>query len=314
MTIQNTTTTTTTPETLSQHMHTTVEHAQIITRTILRTMARGTQKQANSGSLSTDSHAPNMIRELRIGLLNDARIAAKQHAVDTIGTPIYNLPNKDAQRTAKYFAGVSLDAVIDDFAAYEDQVTDIADSFSDSQDIVNECVVAICESMNVLDHDTPYALTLDALKACYKRANAYIYGQKKRPASKHVFLDEVIQYKAYENEKSYDVVRVPEYVDIDTYSDYNGYMDAYTRLMQALTIPQREIFKYLAKGYSQKKISFRVYGDTSKNHLVLVNQKVALIRSTAFRVLDADITRMFEKRDRKAYQKLDTLRDVQIAK
>lgn len=260
--------------TTTTNMHTTIEHAEILTSVVLRTMARGTQKQATKGSLSSDNHGSIMVRELRANLARDKQTLARYTAMDN-GTTIQH--DDDTFQDIEYSGnclGVDYSMRVSDYKPR---------AISDSMDIVNEAVLAICEVMPNVNHDEPYELTDDALKAVYRAINKYVYSQKSRPATKHAYI-EAMAKNVDETNAPNDYIAVLQYLDIATTQDYDGYMIAYRRLLENCTSVQRQVLRYLAKGYSQKKIAAKIYGDNSQTHCVRVNYHVKQIRAITCRI------------------------------
>lgn len=316
------------------HLLSLYEHAQRITNIALRTMSSGSKKQAMSGSLPNDNFAPELVRVLRTDCLLDKKILEKQALIDSCGVSLYNLPNKDAMPTGKYFAGFSVAYSIDQFADYSDTITSIDEAFTDSMDIVHEAVLAMLEIDSERCNKPYFVITDSLICACLKSAqldgdmfitalkavHRYIHAQKRKPARKTVSIESygdsntgynVLQYYDIDNTTDYIGVAQRAHDNQNTDKKYIGFMSAYEILQKELTSTQNKVLKGLLRGEQYKLIARKIYGkEYTDKDLYAVKNNVRAIRKVASEILtensESVLSVLYDRETKKV--KLDTIK------
>lgn len=196
--------------------HTTLEHATIIARTVLRTCAN----RGNSPKIT------EMRRDLNG---RDARAYRMYAAMDNAGT-------------------------VDMAAVMPDPLTDAADLINVAAvailDIGRNCPCI----MAAINNETPYTMPAALRKAVYRAVNRDIYAHATRPALRDIYLETLPHNDAGEI-TDVNYIRVTRYYDVDNLTDYNAMQTMLTRINTALTAKQRTILHKRLQGESDVTIA-----------------------------------------------------------
>lgn len=205
--------------------HTTLDHATIIARTVLRTCT-------NRGD------SPK-ITEMRRDLNGrDARAYRMYAAMDNAMT-VYD------------GNGNYCDTMI-----MPDMAAVMPDPLTDAADLINVAAVAIldigrqCPCISAaIANDTPYIMPATLRRAVYRAVAQYIYANAKRPALRDIYIETLPHNDAGEI-TDVNYIRVTRYYDVDNITDYNAMQSMLTRIQAALSIKQRAILHKRLQGKS----------------------------------------------------------------
>lgn len=210
--------------------HTTLDHATIIARTVLRTCAdRG----------------------------NSAKITEMRR----------DLNGRDARAYRMYAAMDDAVTVYDDNGNYRDTMVtpDIAavmpDPLTDAADLINVAAVAIldigrqCPCITAaITNDTPYVMPTVLRRAVYRAVAQYIYANAKRPALRDTYIEDLSRNDAGEI-TDVNYIRVTRYYDVDDITDYNAMQTMLARIQAVLSIKQRTVLHKRLQGKSELAIA-----------------------------------------------------------
>lgn len=215
---------------LNNAIHTTLEHATIIARTVLRTCA-------NSGN------SPKIIDMRR------------------------DLNGRDARAYRMYAAMDNAITVYDDQGNYRDTMIapDMAavmpDPLTDAADLINVAAVAIldigrqCPCIQTsISNDTPYIMPEALRRKVYRAVSQYIYANAHRPALRDTYIEDLSHNDAGEV-TDVNYIRVTRYYDIDNITDYNAMQSMLTRLRTTLTAKQWTVLHKRLQGKSEDTIA-----------------------------------------------------------
>ena len=203
--------------------HTTLEHATIITRTVLRTCAN----RGNSPKIT----------EMRRDLSGrDARAYRMYAAMDDAMTVYDNNGNyRDTMIT-------------------HDMAAVMPDPLTDAADLINIAAVAILDMgrncpcvQAAIANNTPYIMPAALRQAVYRAVNRYIYANAQRPALRDTYIADLPHNDAGEI-TDVNYIRVTRYYDVDNITDYNAMQIMLTRIHTALSIKQRTILHKRLQG------------------------------------------------------------------
>lgn len=210
--------------------HTTLDHATIIARTVLRTCA-------NRGD------SPK-IAEMR-----------------------RDLNGRDARAYRMYAAMDNAMTVYDDTNNYRDTMVtpDISgvmpDPLTDAADLINVAAVAILDIgrqcpciLTAISNDTPYVMPAALRREVYRAVNRYIYANAHRPALRDTYIETLPHNDAGEITDS-NYIRVTRYYDVDNITDYNAMQSMLTRIRTALTAKQWTVLHKRLQGKSDVAIA-----------------------------------------------------------
>ena len=215
---------------LNNTTHTTLEHATIIARTVLRTCA-------NSGN------SPKIIDMRR------------------------DLNGRDARAYRMYAAMDNAITVYDDKGNYRDTMItpDMAavmpDPLTDAADLINVAAVAILDIgrqcpciLTAISNDTPYVMPEVLRRKVYRAVSQYIYANAHRPALHDTYIEDLSHNDAGEV-TDVNYIRVTRYYDIDNITDYNAMQSMLTRLRTTLTAKQWTVLHKRLQGKSEDTIA-----------------------------------------------------------
>lgn len=210
--------------------HTTLEHATIIARTVLRTCA-------NRGD------SPK-ITEMRRNLNGrDARAYRMYAAMDDAMT-VYD--DKDNYRNTM---------IAPDMAAV------MPDPLTDAADLVNVAAVAILDIgrqcpciMAAINNDTPYVMPAALRREVYRAVNRYIYANAQRPALRDIYI-EVLPHNDAGEIADVNYIRATRYYDVDNITDYNAMQSILTRIRMELTAKQWTVLHKRLQGKNDSTIA-----------------------------------------------------------
>lgn len=210
--------------------HTTLEHATIIARTVLRTCA-------NRGD------SPK-ITEMRRDLNGrDARAYRMYAAMDDAMT-VYD--DKDNYRNTM---------IAPDMAAV------MPDPLTDAADLVNVAAVAILDIgrqcpciLAAINNDTPYVMPAALRREVYRAVNRYIYANAQRPALRDTYIETLPHNDAGEI-TDVNYIRATRYYDVDNITDYNAMRTMLARIRTALTAKQWTVLHKRLQGKSDVAIA-----------------------------------------------------------
>lgn len=210
--------------------HTTLEHATIIARTVLRTCA----SRGNSPKIA----------EMRRDLAGrDARAYRMYAAMDDAMTVYDNNGNYRDTMVTPDIAGV------------------MPDPLSDAADLINVAAVAIldigrtCHCISAaINNDTPYVMPAALRREVYRAVNRYIYANAHRPALRDTYIEDLPHNDAGEITDIH-YIRVTRYYDVDNITDYNAMQTMLTRIRTALTAKQWTVLHKRLQGKSDVAIA-----------------------------------------------------------
>lgn len=215
---------------LSNATHTTLEHATIIARTVLRTCA-------NSGN------SPKIIDMRR------------------------DLSGCDARAYRMYAAMDDAITVYDDKGNYRntmitpDMAAVMPDPLTDAADLINVAAVAILDIgrqcpciLKDISNDTPYIMPEALRRKVYRAVSQYIYANAHRPALRDTYIEDLAHNDAGEI-TDVNYIRVTRYYDIDNITDYNAMQSMLTRLRTTLTTKQWTVLHKRLQGKSEDTIA-----------------------------------------------------------
>mgnify|MGYP002527703411 FL=1 len=239
---------------------TTLEHATIIARTVLRTCA-------NRGD------SPK-ITEMR-----------------------RNLNGRDARAYRMYAAMDDAMTVYDDNDNYRntmiapDMAAVMPDPLTDAADLVNVAAVAILDIgrqcpciMVAINNDTPYVMPAALRREVYRAVNRYIYANAQRPVLRDTYIETLPHNDAGEI-TDVNYIRATRYYDVDNITDYNAMQSMLTRIRMELTAKQWTVLHKRLQGKNDSTIAAEL-GVTQQ----AVNAALQLIRR-AVATLYPDATR-----------------------
>lgn len=203
--------------------HTTIEHATIIARTVLRTCA-------NRGD------SPK-ITEMRRDLNGrDARAYRMYAAMDNAVT-VYD--DNDNYRNTMITPDIT--------AVMPDPLTDAADLINVAALVILE-IGRTCHCISAaIANDTPYVMPATLRREVYRAVNGYIYANAKRPALRDTYIEDLSRNDAGEI-TDVNYIRVTRYYDVDDITDYNAMQSMLTRIRTALTAKQWAILHKRLQG------------------------------------------------------------------
>lgn len=209
---------------------TTLEHATIIARTVLRTCA-------NRGD------SPK-ITEMRRNLNGrDARAYRMYAAMDDAMT-VYD--DKDNYRNTM---------IAPDMAAV------MPDPLTDAADLVNVAAVAILDIgrqcpciLTAISNDTPYVMPAALRREVYRAVNRYIYANAHRPALRDTYIETLPHNDAGEI-TDVNYIRATRYYDVDNITDYNAMQSMLTRIRIELTAKQWTVLHKRLQGKNDSTIA-----------------------------------------------------------
>lgn len=203
--------------------HTTIEHATIIARTVLRTCA-------NRGD------SPK-ITEMRRDLNGrDARAYRMYAAMDNAVT-VYD--DNDNYRNTMITPDIS--------AVMPDPLTDAADLINVAALVILE-IGRTCHCISAaIANDTPYVMPTTLRREVYRAVNGYIYANAKRPALRDTYIEDLSRNDAGEI-TDVNYIRVTRYYDVDNIADYNAMQSMLTCIRTALTAKQWAILHKRLQG------------------------------------------------------------------
>lgn len=215
---------------LNNATHTTLEHATIIARTVLRTCA-------NSGN------SPKIIDMRR------------------------DLNGRDARAYRMYAAMDNAITVYDDNGNYRDTMIapDMAavmpDPLTDAADLINVAAVAILDIgrqcpciLPAINNDTPYVMPEALRRKVYRAVSQYIYANAHRPALRDTYIEDLPHNDAGEI-TDVNYIRVTRYYDIDNITDYNAMQSILARIRTTLTAKQWTVLHKRLQGKSEDTIA-----------------------------------------------------------
>lgn len=210
--------------------HTTLEHATIIARTVLRTCA-------NRGD------SPK-ITEMR-----------------------HNLNGRDARAYRMYAAMDDAMTVYDDNDNYRntmiapDMAAVMPDPLTDAADLVNVAAVAILDIgrqcpciMAAINNDTPYVMPAALRREVYRAVNRYIYANAQRPVLHNTYIETLPHNDAGEI-TDVNYIRATRYYDVDNITDYNAMQSMLTRIRMELTAKQWTVLHKRLQGKNDSTIA-----------------------------------------------------------
>lgn len=209
---------------------TTLEHATIIARTVLRTCA-------NRGD------SPK-ITEMR-----------------------RNLNGRDARAYRMYAAMDDAMTVYDDNDNYRntmiapDMAAVMPDPLTDAADLVNVAAVAILDIgrqcpciMVAINNDTPYVMPAALRREVYRAVNRYIYANAQRPVLRDTYIETLPHNDAGEI-TDVNYIRATRYYDVDNITDYNAMQSMLTRIRMELTAKQWTVLHKRLQGKNDSTIA-----------------------------------------------------------
>lgn len=210
--------------------HTTLDHATIIARTVLRTCA-------NRGD------SPK-ITEMRRNLNGrDARAYRMYAAMDDAMT-VYD--DKDNYRNTM---------IAPDMAAV------MPDPLTDAADLINVAAVAILDIgrqcpciLTAISNDTPYIMPAALRREVYRAVNRYIYANAHRPALRDTYIETLPHNDAGEI-TDVNYIRATRYYDVDNITDYNAMQSMLTRIRIELTAKQWTVLHKRLQGKNDSTIA-----------------------------------------------------------
>ena len=215
---------------LNNATHTTLEHATIIARTVLRTCA-------NSG--------------------NSPKITDMRR----------DLSGRDARAYRMYAAMDNAITVYDDKGNYRDTMIapDMAavmpDPLTDAADLINVAAVAILDIgrqcpciLTAINNDTPYVMPAALRREVYRAVSQYIYANAHRPALRDTYIEDLSHNDAGEI-TDVNYIRVTRYYDVDNITDYNAMQSMLMRLRTTLTAKQWTVLHKRLQGKSEDTIA-----------------------------------------------------------
>ena len=215
---------------LNNTTHTTLEHATIIARTVLRTCANG-------------GNSPKIIDMRR------------------------DLNGRDARAYRMYAAMDNAITVYDDKGNYRDTIIapDMAavmpDPLTDAADLINVAAVAILDIgrqcpciLKAISTDTPYVMPEALRRKVYRAVSQYIYANAHRPALRDTYIEALSHNDAGEI-TDVNYIRVTRYYDVDNITDYNAMQSMLTRLRTTLTAKQWTVLHKRLQGKSEDTIA-----------------------------------------------------------
>ena len=231
--------------------HTTLEHAVVIARTVLRTCAN----RGNSPKIT------EMRRDLNG---RDARAYRVYAAMDNAGT-------------------------VDVTAVMPDPLTDAADLINVAAvailDIGRQCPCI----MAAINNDAPYVMPAALRKVVYRAVNRYIYANAARSALRDVYIADLSHNDAGEI-TDVNYLRVTRYYDVDNITDYNAMSAMLTRIRTGLTAKQWTVLHKRLQGKSDVTIAAElgVTQQAINATLQRIRRAVAMLYPDAIRYLHID--------------------------
>lgn len=203
---------------ITNHTHTTTEHAAIIARTALRTCA------AKAG---------------RAEKIDDMRAALAGRDAATIRT--YERAYDDV---AAYDTG------------YVQPLTDAADLVQVAALAIIEagapCIAAAIAA------DEPYILPDTIRKAAYKAVHKAIYAAAVRPALRDTYIEDMAHTDDGMEVSDPEYIKVTRYYDVHDWADYAVTMDMLEQIKPLLTRAERAVLSYRMQGLSGDAIAERL--------------------------------------------------------
>lgn len=210
--------------------HTTLEHATIIARTVLRTCA-------NRGD------SPKITDMRR------------------------DLSGRDARAYRMYAAMDEAITVYDDNGNYRntmiapDMAAVMPDPLTDAADLINVAAVAILDIgrqcpciLAAINNDTPYVMPAALRREIYCAVSRYIYANAHRPALRDTYIETLPHNDAGEI-TDVNYIRVTRYYDVDNITDYNAMQSMLTRIRTTLTAKQWTVLHKRLQGKSDVAIA-----------------------------------------------------------
>lgn len=242
--------------------HTTLDHATIIARTVLRTCA-------NRGD------SPK-ITEMR-----------------------RDLNGRDARAYRMYAAMDDAMTVYDDNGNYRntmiapDMAAVMPDPLTDAADLVNVAAVAILDTgrqcpciLAAISNDTPYVMPTTLRREVYRVVSRYIYANAQRPALHDTYI-EVLPHNDAGEITDVNYIRATRYYDVDNITDYNAMQSMLTRIRTALTAKQWTVLHKRLQGKSEATIATElgVTQQAANAALQRIRRAVAMLYPDATRYL-----------------------------
>ena len=210
--------------------HTTLNHATIIARTVLRTCAN----RGDSPKIT------DMRRDLNG---RDARAYRMYAAMDDAMT-VYD-DNGNYRNTM----------IAPDMAAV------MPDPLTDAADLVNVAAVAILDIgrncpciLAAISNDTPYVMPAALRRAVYRAVSRYIYANAQRPALHDTYI-EVLPHNDAGEITDVNYIRATRYYDVDNITDYNSMQSMLTRIRMELTAKQWTVLHKRLQGKNDSTIA-----------------------------------------------------------
>ena len=203
---------------ITNHTHTTTEHAAIIARTALRTCA---------------------IKAGRSEKIDAMRAALAGRDAATIRT--YERTYDDA---AAYDEG------------YIQPLTDAADLVQVAALAIIECA-APCIAAAIAT-DEPYILPDAVRKAAYKAVHKAIYAAAVRPALRDTYIEDMAHTDDGIEVSDPEYIKVTRYYDVHDWADYAVTMDMLGQIRPLLTRAERAVLSYRMQGLSGDAIAERL--------------------------------------------------------
>lgn len=209
---------------------TTLEHATIIARTVLRTCAnRGDSPKITEMRRNLNGH--------------DARAYRMYAAMDDAMT-VYD-DNNNYRNTM----------IAPDMAAV------MPDPLTDAADLVNVAAVAILDIgrqcpciMAAINNDTPYVMPAALRREVYRAVNRYIYANAQRPVLRDTYIETLPHNDAGEI-TDVNYIRATRYYDVDNITDYNAMQSMLTRIRMELTAKQWTVLHKRLQGKNDSTIA-----------------------------------------------------------
>lgn len=242
--------------------HTTLEHATIIARTVLRTCAN----RGDSPKIT------DMRRDLNG---RDARAYRMYAAMDDAMT-VYD-DNGNYRNTM----------IAPDMAAV------MPDPLTDAADLINVAAVAILDIgrqcpciLTAISNDTPYIMPAALRREVYRAVNRYIYANAHRPALRDTYIETLPHNDAGEI-TDVNYIRATRYYDVDNITDYNAMQTMLSRIRTELTAKQWTVLHKRLQGKSEATIATElgVTQQAANAALQRIRRAVAMLYPDATRYL-----------------------------